>query len=228
MKISIIVLLLIIINSLTANPPNNREFSNSILGGLNYTFVNDYDTSPRFNYSFGVLISSKYTEKVSLNYLILYSKTSSFIKTLSDKSYNSNDLKSYKNYYDLEFKESFFNFNILGNYQIYQDVNININGGLGLGFLMFLSDNSKVKNLTITDEVIYVYSSEPVDEYNPDPTYWKENSGFNFCSNLTFSYSRINLTIFYRFTFYRVKDLIYKDKLVDRLNTVSLLLGYSL
>lgn len=104
MKIKILVFLLLFLNFLSANPTNKDEnYSNSILGGFNYSFFIEHDTTPHINFTIGMLPQTKITDKISILYLISFLRTSALIKNLSDQSFDMNTLNSYKYYYDLEF-----------------------------------------------------------------------------------------------------------------------------
>jgi hypothetical protein len=198
---------------------SKQNFSLQILGGINLASFINQDSDWKSNYKFGLQGKYYINKRLTVNSILSFSRSSTFVKNLKGKLLDYEYI--YRLYYDQNFEVSFTDILLYLNYEIYHINDFSTECGLGFGYSFATEDFSKTTNVRYTDEVLeYTPGFFPV---LPGETegFSERNSGIIYNANLSFQYKKVGISFIY--TIHKTKI-----KSIDHLNSVSVLFGYFL
>jgi len=189
--------------------------------GINISSYLIEKSEVQLGYSFGFTFNIMLSNYAFITLPFSYTRINTAPKDVEDYYYSyppSNYI--YKRLVDYQLSLGFLEFPVLLGYEFYENQGYNLNFIVGPGLVISIKDYSKVENSTITDEVIGIYDTLPLENsFNGDPVV--ANSGFNLNLGVRFNVSRFYFDLIYALYPYKIKD-------INKLNTLSLTFGVDL
>ncbi len=181
--------------------------------GTNLSFFSGEEGGWKPGYSIGLTFNFPICRNLSMTLPLSYTRINAAPRNVADRTYFSFGDTVYKTLSDWEVSIVFFEAPLLLSYRFLTQKSYDFRYILGFGAAFAVKDFSELKKITITDEIIGIDNTSPVDYPN-----YKLHSDINITTGVRFHLGRFYLDLLYALYPYDIKD-------IAPLNSISLKLG---